>query len=321
MSGPRLLTVVVPVYGSEEILPETHRRLSAALTTLRPELEHEIVFVNDGSPDDALGALRKIAAADPRVRVIGLSRNFGHQVAITAGLDAARGDAVVIIDDDLQDPPEAIADMVAKWREGYQVVHGVRTERKGEGMFKRWSASAFYRLMQWLSDTPLPVDSGDFRLIDRAVVDALVQMREETRYVRGMVAWAGFRHCEVSYVRDARFSGTGNYNLRRLMHLALDGALSFSVRPLQLMTQFGLLVTVLAALTGLWVVVSRLFDLGMVVPGWTAIMVAVLFMGGVQLVSIGVLGAYLGRVFTESKHRPLYLVAERLGFGADEEGR
>ena len=321
MSGQGLLSVVVPVYGSEEILPETHRRLSAALAALGPELDHEIVFVNDGGPDDALGALRKIAAGDPRVRVIALSRNFGHQVAITAGLDTARGDAAGIIDDDLQDPPEAIADMVAKWREGYQVVHGVRTERKGESALKRWSASAFYRLMQWLSDTPLPLDSGDFRLIARSVVDALVQMREETRYVRGMVAWAGFRHCEVSYVRDARYSGTGNYNLRRLMRLALDGALSFSVRPLQLMTQFGMLVTVLATLAGVWVVVSRIFNLGMTVPGWSAIMVAVLFMGGVQLISIGVLGAYLGRVFTEAKHRPLYLVAERLGFGADEEGR
>jgi polyisoprenyl-phosphate glycosyltransferase len=308
-----LLSVIVPVYRSEEILPETHRRLSETLRALGPDLDHEIVFVNDGSPDGALEVLRKIAAADAHVRVISLSRNFGHQVAITAGLDAVRGDAAVIIDDDLQDPPEVIADMVARWREGYQVVHGVRSERNGETIFKRWSAAAYYRLMQWLSDTPLPVDSGDFRLIDRAVIDALVQMREESRYVRGMVAWTGFKQCEQTYVREPRFAGTGNYTMRRLMRLAVDGALSFSVRPLQLTTQFGLLVTFIALVAGVYLIVERLVNPTPTVPGWTSVIVAVLFMGGVQLVSTGVLGAYLGRIFYETKRRPLYFVAERIG--------
>jgi polyisoprenyl-phosphate glycosyltransferase len=313
MTGTPLLSVIVPVYRSEDILPETHRRLSAVLSALGPGLAHEIVFVDDGSPDRALEVLRGIAATDPRVRVISLSRNFGHQVAITAGLDAARGDAAVIIDDDLQDPPEVIAGMVAKWREGYQVVHGVRSKRNGETVFKRWSAAAYYRMLQWLSDTPLPLDSGDFRLVDRAVIDALTSMREESRYVRGMVAWTGFRQCELAYVREPRYAGTGNYTLRRMLKLAIDGALSFSVRPLQIMSQFGLLVTFLAMLAGVWLVVERLAGLGPSVPGWTSVIVAVLFMGGVQLVSIGVLGAYIGRIFYETKRRPLYVVAERIG--------
>lgn len=316
MSRPPLLSVIVPVYRSEDILPETHRRLSETLRGFGPELEHEIIFVNDGSPDRALEVLRRIAASDPRVRVISLSRNFGHQVAITAGLDEARGDAAVIIDDDLQDPPEAIRDMVAKWREGYQVVHGVRSERSGETVFKRWSAAAFYRVMQWLSDTPLPLDSGDFRLIDRVVMDALVSMREESRYVRGMVAWTGFRQCEITYAREARFAGTGNYTMSRMLKLAADGALSFSIRPLQVTMQFGLLVTFLALLAGLYLIVQKLAGFGPDVPGWTSVIIAVLFMGGVQLVSVGVLGAYVGRIFYETKRRPLYFVAERIGASA-----
>jgi dolichol-phosphate mannosyltransferase len=240
-------------------------------------------------------------------------------VAITAGLDAVRGDAAVIIDDDLQDPPEAIVDMVAKWREGYKVVHGVRSERHGESVFKRWSASAFYRLMQWMSETPLPLDSGDFRLIDRVVIDALKSMREDNRYVRGMVAWTGFRQCEVTYVRDARFSGTGNYTISRLLKLAIDGALSFSVRPLQLMAQFGFFVTGLAVVWAAYLIVERLIGATNGPPGWTSVIVSVLFMGGVQLVSFGVLGAYLGRVFYETKRRPLYFVAEQFGGAPDDE--
>lgn len=317
MSAAKLLSVIVPVYRSEEILPETHRRLSETLSALAPEVGYEIIFVNDGSPDDSLEVLRGIAEGAPNVRVISLSRNFGHQIAITAGLDSARGDAAVIIDDDLQDPPEAIVTMVEKWLEGYRVVHGVRSERNGETWFKRASAAVFYRVMQSLSDTPLPVDSGDFRLIDRVVIDALSEMREESRYVRGMVAWTGYRQCQITYVRDARFAGAGNYTLRRLLKLAIDGALSFSVRPLQVMSHIGLLTTAGALVWGLWLIAERLLGVA-TVPGWTSTVVAVLFMGGLQLVSLGVLGAYLGRVFYETKRRPLYLVAERFGDGPDD---
>lgn len=318
MSAPKLLSVVVPVYGSETILLETHRRLSEILTKFGPELDHEMIFVNDGSPDNALEALRTIAALDPKVLVISLSRNFGHQIAITAGLDAARGDAAVIIDDDLQDPPEAIVAMVEKWREGYQVVHGVRSERNGETWFKRMTAAAFYRIMASLSDTPLPVDSGDFRLIDRIVIDALAKMREESRYVRGMVAWTGFRQCQIEYVREARFAGKGSYTLRRMLKLAIDGALSFSVRPLQVMSHIGLTVTVGAMFWGLWLIIERLMGVTASVPGWTSTIVAVLFMGGLQILSIGVLGAYLGRIFYETKRRPLYFIAERIGGTPDD---
>jgi dolichol-phosphate mannosyltransferase len=313
-----LLSVIVPVFKSEEIIPETHRRLTETLTSLGPELDYEIVFVNDGSPDGLLEVLRGLAARDPHVRAISLSRNFGHQIAVTAGLDAARGDAAVIIDDDLQDPPEVIPEMVAKWREGYQVVYGVRTRRPGESVFKRWTASLYYRLMAALSDTPLPVDAGDFRLIDRVVIDALSGMREESRYLRGMGAWVGFRQFGLPYERAPRQSGESTYDMRRMIRLAIDGALSFSTRPLALMAQFGFLVTVIAFLAGVWLVVERLTGAASVVPGWTSVIVAVLFMGGVQLLSLGVLGAYIGRVFYETKRRPLYLVAERFG-GEDDD--
>lgn len=314
-----LLSVIVPVYGSELILPETHRRLTEVLTDPALGIEHELLFVNDGSPDGALGVLRRIAAEDPRVGVLSLSRNFGHQTAITAGIDHARGDAVVIIDDDLQDPPEVIAGMLEKWREGYKVVYGVRSERRGENRLKRASAALFYRVLQRLSETPLPVDSGDFRLIDRDVVEALRAMREESRYVRGMVSWVGFSQAPVHYVRDPRHSGSSNYTLRKLTKLAFDGILSFSSRPLSLVMQFGTFVTVLAIVYGIWIVIDRLLHPGATPQGWATMTVAILFMGGVQLLSIGVLGAYLGRIFYETKSRPLYFVAERVGRPAEGE--
>ncbi len=313
-SGARrtLVSVVVPVYRSEDILPHTHERLTAVLEGLGPGYHHEIVYVDDGSPDGSLGVLHSIAAADSRARVIALSRNFGHQISLTAGLDAARGDVVVVIDDDLQDPPEVIPGMLDLWRAGNQVVYGVRTVRKGESTFKRWTAAAFYRLIQWLSDTPLPLDSGDFRLMDRRVVDALTSMREEGRYVRGMVSWVGYKQAPIAYERDARHSGSGNYTFGKLMRLALDGVLSFSGKPLHLMVQFGMFVTFVSFLFGAYIVFERLTSPHPVSPGWASVIVAVLFMGGVQLISVGVLGAYIGRIFNETKHRPLYLVAERL---------
>jgi glycosyltransferase involved in cell wall biosynthesis len=317
-----LLSVVVPVYGSEHILPETHRRLTAVLDSPALGVRHEIVYVNDGSPDGALQVLRAIAADDANVRVLSLSRNFGHQIAITAGIDDAQGDAIVVIDDDLQDPPEVIADMVAKWREGFKVVYGVRSDRKGEHRLKRATASVFYRLLQRLSNTPLPVDSGDFRLLDRAVADALRSMREESRYVRGMVAWIGYPQTPVYYVRDPRHSGKSNYTLRKLMKLALDGIFSFSSRPLSVAIQFGAFVTGIAMAYGVWLIVEHLADPGAAPAGWTTVIVVVLFMGGIQLLSVGVLGAYLGRIFYETKSRPLYFVAERIGdHGSTRDGR
>jgi len=315
-----VVSVVIPVYCSEEILPETHRRLGQVLSALAPQVDYELVFVNDGSSDGSMAVLGELAKRDPRTKAIDLSRNFGHQIAISAGIDHARGDVVVVIDDDLQDPPEVIPKMLEKWREGYKVVYGVRTRREGENVFKRWSASVYYRALRWMSEIDIPVDSGDFRLMDRAVVDAFKSMREETRYIRGMVAWIGFKQCALPYEREARFAGSGNYTFRRLVKIALDGMLSFSSRPLALSTQFGVIVTGFAFLYALWIVANKLFLPSRIIEGWTSVLVAVVFMGGVQLISIGVLGSYLGRVFYETKNRPLYFVAEKHGFDGQDAG-
>lgn len=307
------LSVVVPVYGSAAILPETHRRLTRVLSALQG-IDHEIVYVNDGSPDNADEVLRDIVTGDPKARLIRLSRNFGHQAAITAGLDYAGGDAVVIIDDDLQDPPEVIPRMIEEWSQGNKVVYGVRVARKGESFFKRASAKAFYRLLNLFSDRRLPLDVGDFRLIDRSVVEVLRQMREESRYMRGMVSWVGFQQCPVVYERDPRYSGKSNYSLRHSFRLAVDGITSFSTRPLLVSAATGTLVTLLACLASIWLIIDRIIHPESVLPGTTTVIVAVLFMGGVQLMSIGILGTYLGKVFTETKKRPLYIASDLLGF-------
>lgn len=308
MSERPLLSVVAPFYFSTPTIPEFYRRLKAVMAGLEPEYEHELVFVNDGSTDDTLSMLRELAAKDPCVRVVDLSRNFGHQIAITAGMDRTRGEVVVVIDDDLQDPPEVIPGMLEKWREGYKVVYGVRAKRKGESAFKIWSARMFYRFLGMLSDTKIPVDAGDFRLMDRQVVEALASMREEARYVRGMVAWVGFKQYGLPYERDERYAGQTHYPLGRMINLAVNGILSFSTKPMELSTRFGFGVTVGAFIAAVYVIVSKIVNPSTVIQGWASVLIAVLFMGGVQLVSIGVLGAYLGKVFYETKARPLYFV-------------
>ena len=313
MPQAKMLSVVVPIYCEDELLDEVYTRLKAVLDQVAPELRHEIVFVNDGSTDGSLDMLRAFAEKDPCVRVIDFSRNFGHQIAITAGIDSALGDAVVVIDGDLQDPPEVIFEMVRLWREGNQVVYGTRATREGEGAFKRGTAKLFYRLLNSLSDTPLPLDTGDFRLMDRVVVDALKQMREETRYIRGMVVWVGYKQVALPYNRDSRNAGETKYTLRKMVRFALDGIMSFSSRPLVLAAQFGGAITGFSFLYALWLVIEKLVRPSTSTPGWTSALVAILFLGGVQLMSIGVLGAYLGRVFSETKRRPLYVVAGRYG--------
>jgi glycosyltransferase involved in cell wall biosynthesis len=309
-----VLSVVVPVYREEDILPESYRRIKAVLEGLSAGLDHEIIFVDDGSEDGSVGILRGLAASDPRVRVVRLARNFGHQLAITAGMEAADGDAVVVIDADLQDPPEVIPEMVAKWREGYEVVYGCRKRRPGESAFKLSSAKAFYRILQWLSDTELPVDAGDFRLLDRRVVDVLGSMRESGRYIRGMVAWVGFSQLALPYDREARTVGVTKYTLRKMLRFAIDGITSFSARPLSIAAQAGVGVTFVAFLLAVWIVVGHLLRPETTTSGWTSMLVVVLFMGGVQLMSIGLLGAYIARVYDQVKGRPLYVVRERLGF-------
>jgi polyisoprenyl-phosphate glycosyltransferase len=308
----QLLTVVVPCYNEEAVIEETHRRLSDTLSQLAG-LAYEILYVDDGSRDRTAEILARLAAHDACVRVLELSRNFGHQIAVTAGIEHAAGDAVVLIDADLQDPPEVIAEMVRRWREGYHVAYGVRTDREGESRFKLWTARWFYRMMARLTDTQIPLDTGDFRLMDRKVVDAMAAMPERDRFVRGLVSWTGFRQVAVPYRRAARFAGSSKYPLSKMVRFAIDGIASFSVKPLTLATWAGFCVSVMALFGITYVLAKRLLT-DDYVPGWTALMIAVLFIGGVQLIALGIMGEYVGRIYGESKRRPLYLLRERLGF-------
>ena len=311
-SGLPLISVVVPCYNEEESIAETHRRLGA-LAAGRLGERFEFVFVNDGSRDQTLELLRGIAASDDRVRVVSFARNFGHQLAVTAGVDHARGDAVVLIDADLQDPPEVIEDMIDRWKEGYEVVYGVRTDRPGESRFKRVTAHVFYRLLNWLSDTPIPLDTGDFRLMDRAVADVLRNMPERDRFIRGMVSWIGFRQLALPYRRAERFAGSTKYPLRKMLRFASDGMISFSVKPLKLAMMTGLGCAAIACLGILWVLGARLLTSAWVVPGWSATIIAILFLGGMQLLCTGILGEYIGRIYMQVKDRPLYVVGEIIG--------
>jgi dolichol-phosphate mannosyltransferase len=311
-AGTGLLSVVIPCYNEEEVIGETIKRIGQFCAELRG-LAVEVIFVDDGSRDRTRGMLKQFAAADPRIKLICFARNFGHQVAVTAGIDAARGDAVILIDADLQDPPEVMHEMVAKWREGFDVVYGTRTERPGESAFKLATARGFYRLLNKLSEVPIPLDTGDFRLMSRNVVDTLRAMPERARFVRGMVSWVGFKQTALPYRRAERFAGQSKYPLRKMLHFATDGILSFSTRPLQISVAMGLLCGGLAMLGIVYALYLRLFT-NIWVEGWTALMIAVLFIGGVQLVSVGILGEYIGRIYNEVKKRPLYVVEEYTGF-------
>ena len=312
-----LLSVIVPCFNEETVVRETHRRVFAILETIANG-NFELLYVDDGSGDGTLDILRELQRADDRVRVIALSRNFGHQIAVTAGLEYSAGDAVVVIDADLQDPPDVILMMVERWRQGVDVAYGVRSEREGETAFKLWSAKAFYRFINRLSDVSIPLDTGDFRLMDRKVVHALLAMPERDRFVRGMVAWVGFRQEPVYYRRAARFAGKTKYPLKKMLRFAADGVLSFSLVPLRLAVYMGVVASALALLGILYAVFMRLFT-DMWVTGWTLLFIGILFLGGVQLLFLGVMGEYLGRIYGEVKHRPLFLVKEQLGFALEEQ--
>ena len=311
---PTSLSVVIPCFDEEAVIRKTHGRLVAVLEAV-PELDFELIYVDDGSRDTSLNILRELQCDDSRVRILALSRNFGHQIAITAGIQHASGDAVVVTDADLQDPPEVIPDMIERWRAGADIVYGVRVRRDGETAFKRWTANIFYRLLDRLADISIPLDAGDFRLMDRRVVDAFLSMPERDRFVRNMVAWTGFRQDPVSYRRAPRAAGESKYSLEKMLRLAADGLLSFSTTPLRLATCLGLLTSGLALLGIVYTLAVRLFT-EIWVPGWAMQSLVTLFLGGVQLVFIGVLGEYLGRIYGEVKRRPLYLVKERLGFAS-----
>ena len=311
-----LLSIVVPCFNEQEVIPETWRRLRGLRDAIH-DCAIEFVFVDDGSRDGTLEALRAIARGDPSVRILAFARNFGHQLAVTAGIDAAAGDALVIIDADLQDPPELIPEMLCKWREGYDVVYGTRLERPGESWFKLATARAYYRVLDRLSEVSIPLDTGDFRLISRRVADTLRAMPERDRFLRGMVSWIGFRQCALPYRRAERFAGVSKYPLGKMLRFATDGILSFSSAPLRLSVNLGLIAAALALIGILYALVLRIFT-NIWVEGWTALMIAVLFLGGVQLISVGILGAYVGRIYNEIKNRPLYVVQERIGFPSDK---
>jgi len=312
--GKILISIIIPCYNEEPVLRATHERLTGVLRAM--SVDYELIFINDGSRDRTQEILAELQLFDPRSRVLLLSRNFGHQVAVTAGLAEAAGDAVVIIDADLQDPPEVIPQMLQLWREGNEVVYGIRIEREGESRFKLWTAKAFYRLINRLSETKMPLDAGDFRLLDRKVVEVIKAMPERARFLRGMVSWAGFRQVAVPYDRAARHAGESKYPLMKMIQFAMDGIISFSLVPLKLAIWTGFLAIWIAVAGIIVAVADRLLDKNLT-RGWASLFVAVLFMGGVQLVSLGILGEYLGRIYTEVKHRPLYVVQERLGFPAD----
>jgi glycosyltransferase involved in cell wall biosynthesis len=308
-------SMVIPIFNEEAVLPILLRRIDALMDAL--DAPAETIFVDDGSTDCSSIVLEAKARDDHRCRYIGLTRNFGHQIAITAGMDAAKGEAVIVMDGDLQDPPEVVLDMIAKWKEGYQIVYGRRLAREGESAFKRWTAGLFYRLLGRLSAIEVPSDVGDFRLVDRKALDAFRAMPEHDRFVRGMFAWLGFRATEVAFRRPARVAGESKYPLRKMLRLAVNGVIGFSDAPLRLAIWAGMSVSGLALLYGLYVIGLSLAG-SHLVTGWTSTIVIVSFLCGINMLMTGIVGLYVGRIHAEVKGRPLYVVGRRVGF---ERGR
>jgi polyisoprenyl-phosphate glycosyltransferase len=304
----KLLSAVIPLYNEELNVPELLRRVHEVLGRLRGIDDFELICVNDGSRDRTLSILRDLLPTYPKLVVVSLSRNFGHQLAATAGLDIARGDAVVLMDGDLQDPPELIEQFIQKYKEGYDVVYAVRHSRKGENFFKIFTARAFYRITQRLTNVSIPIDTGDFRLMSRRVVDALQQSRERHRFLRGLVSWVGFNQIGVPYDRDARFAGTSKYPISKMLRFAFDGITAFSETPLRFASYFGFYVSIAAFLVAMSEILIKVFT-GYNLPGYTSTMFAILFLGGVQLIGIGILGEYIGRIYDQVKARPLYLIS------------
>jgi polyisoprenyl-phosphate glycosyltransferase len=312
-------SVVVPVFNEEAVIPLLLRRLDLLLD--RFDAPAEVIFVDDGSSDCSGIVLRAKAKDDPRYRYIGLSRNFGHQIALTAGLDAAAGQAVIVMDADLQDPPEVVFDMIARWKEGYEIVYGRRLRREGETRFKRWTASLFYKLLERMSSVKIPRDVGDFRLIDRRVLDAFRDMPEQDRFVRGMFAWLGFRQTEVTFHRQPRLAGETKYPIWKMARLAVNGMIGFSDAPLRVAIWLGFVVSGCAGLYGLYVITRWWVHDESLVAGWSSTILILSFLIGVNMVLTGIIGLYIGRIHTEVKRRPLYVVRSRVGFEPEVDAR
>lgn len=302
-----LLSVVVPAYNEQEVLPEFHRRLSAVLDQM--DVNAEVVYVNDGSRDTTLQVLQHTREADPRVALVNLSRNFGKEIALTAGLDYAHGDVVVVIDADLQDPPELIPELLDGWREGYDVVYARRIQRDGETWLKKVTAHLFYRLIQRISRVPIPEDTGDFRLLSRRAAQSVGKLRESHRFMKGLFAWIGYSQKAVLYRRDRRFAGTTTWGYWKLWNFALEGITAFTIAPLKVATYLGLATATAAFFYAVWIIYKTIMY-GDPVAGYPSLMVVILFLGGVQLMTLGIIGEYVGRAFNESKRRPLYLIQD-----------
>lgn len=299
------LSVVIPVYNEQDIIPQLFDRLQKAVETITAN--YELVFVNDGSKDATLFKLIELSKIDRRVKFISFSRNFGHQIAVTAGLEHSSGKAVVIIDGDLQDPPELIPEMFQKYKEGYEVVYAKRIKRKGETFFKRFTAKLFYRVLKRITSVEIPTDVGDFRLIDRKIVDYLKMMPEQNKFLRGQIAWLGFRQTFVEFERDSRTTGKTSYPLSKMIKFALDGITGFSNAPLKLVTNLGLLFSFVAFIVILYALYSHFF-LHQTITGWTSLIISSMFIGGIQLLSVGIIGEYISRINTNVQNRPLYIV-------------
>ncbi len=306
-----LISVIVPVFNEEGNIKHLYDRIRLVCEAI-PE-NFELIFIDDGSIDNSGMIIRELAQADHDVRLLTFTRNFGHQQAVSAGLKWCHGNCAIIIDADLQDPPELIPDMLAKWREGYQVVYATRSKRMGENVLKRMTAAVFYRLMRMLSNVEIPLDTGDFRLIDRQVIDMLNEMPERHRFLRGMVSWGGFRQTGLLYERQKRFAGRTKYPMFKMFRFALTGVTSFSFIPLQFASYFGFVISAVAFLAGLYAIYLKLFT-DATIQGWTSLMIAILFIGGVQLITLGIIGEYIGRISDEVKQRPPYIIRETLNF-------
>ncbi len=309
----KTITIIVPAYCEEEVIKECYERIKSVMRSLKNH-DHELIFVNDGSTDNTLNILKHIAAKDRKLKIINFSRNFGHQLAITAGLDKARGDAAIIIDADLQDPPELIPDMIEKWEHGNNIVHAKRIKRKGERKFKLLTASAFYWLLNHLTIIKIPLNTGDFRLIDKRALQEMRKIKETNRFVRGLVSWIGFRQSTIEYERDERFAGKTKYPFRKMIKFALDGIFSFSDKPLKIALNMGFFSILIGIVMIVYAVFGKLFFPEITVPGWASILIAVVFFGGIQLFTIGVIGEYIGRIYDETKKRPLYIIEDEINF-------
>mgnify|MGYP004578594281 CR=1 FL=1 len=306
------ISIVVPMYYEEQVAEECYKRLSEVLKTLEDKYEHEIIFVNDGSKDKTLEILENITNIDKSVKVISFSRNFGHQAAVTAGLQYVTGDAIVIIDADLQDPPELIPDMLKKWEDGFEVIYGKRKTRKGESAFKLLTAKAFYNTLNKLSDVEIPKDTGDFRLVDRKVVDVINSLPEHNKFLRGLFSWVGYEQYAYEYERKERFAGKTKYPLKKMLKLASDGIISFSTKPLKIVGGLGILSVVISLIILIYAILSFALKWNNLTPGWTSLMCTMTFLSGIILISLWMIGEYIARIYDETKERPQYIIKKKI---------